>query len=109
MNKVQSSLLQFRERRVPVELQGLRAEHSRYPNRSADFSSMLRLPKPRVPVNSPHVPCDARITLNMYAVNWLQIVNTALQIMRRKGNSVLLRGERRGEAKIGRVRYGTGS
>ena len=68
MNKVQSSLLHFRERRVPVELQGLRAEHSRYPNRSPDFTSMLPLPKPRFRVNSPHLPCGAEDSISSLAL-----------------------------------------
>ena len=55
MDKVQTSLLRCGERGVTVELQGLSTEHSWNPNRSADFSSMLPLPKPRVPVNSPHL------------------------------------------------------
>ena len=41
----------------------------------------------------------------MYSLNWLPIVNAALQIVRRKGKSASLREERRGEAKIGRFRY----
>ena len=57
VDKVQTSLLQREERRVTVELQWLSAEHSRYLHRPPDFSSMLPLPKPRVLVNSPHLPC----------------------------------------------------
>ena len=101
MDKVQTSLLQCGERRVAVELQGLSDGHPRYPNRSPDFSSMLPLPKPRVPVNSPHLACGAeRIMSNSYSLNLLQIVNTALYLMRRKGKSAPLREERRGDAKV---------
>ena len=35
------------QRSLPVELQGLITECSRYPNRSPDFSSMLPLPRPQ--------------------------------------------------------------
>ena len=116
---------------MTVKLQGLSAEHSRYHHRSLDFFSMLPLPKPRVLVNSPHLPCGVEdsifsfalapgkkelevhwgtgITLNSYSLDWLRIVNIALQIVRRKGKSALLREERRGGSKPGRVRYDTAS
>ena len=64
MDKVQTSLFQRGERRVTVELQGLSTEHSRYPNRPPDFSSMLPLPKLRIRVNSPHLPCGAEDSIS---------------------------------------------
>ena len=51
-----------------------------------------------------------RITLNSYSLNWLPIVNTTSKIVRRKGElAPLLREERRGEVKVGRVWYDTAS
>ena len=67
VNNVQTSL-QCRQRRATVEPQGLSAGHSRYPNRSPNFSSMLPLPKPRVPVNSPHLPCGAEDLISSLAL-----------------------------------------
>ena len=67
VDKVQTSLLQRGERRVTVDLQGLSAEHSQCPNRSPDFSSMFPLPKPRVPVNSPHLPCGVEDSISSLA------------------------------------------
>ena len=52
---------------VTVELQGLSAEHSRYPNRPPDFSSTLPLPKPRVPANLPHLPCGTEDLISSLA------------------------------------------
>ena len=67
VDKVQTSLLRCGERKVTVELQWLSAEHSQYPNRSPDFSSMFPLPKPRVPVNSPRLPCGAEDSISSLA------------------------------------------
>ena len=68
VDKVLTSLFQRGERRVTVELQGLSAEHSRYPNRPPDFSSMLPLPKLRIRVNSPHLPCGAEDSISSLAL-----------------------------------------